>query len=37
MLSRPSVLRRRPSGIEKPYLLVQIHSDEFAIAADFQS
>src|SRR6266850_1753641 len=37
MLSGPSVLRRRPSGIAKHYLLVQIHTDEFAIAADFQS
>src|SRR5216684_5710631 len=37
MLSKPSVLRRRPSGIEKHYLLVQIHSDEFGTAADFQS
>src|SRR6266481_6530684 len=37
MLPRPSAWRPRPSGIEKHYLLVQIHSDEFAIAADFQS
>src|SRR5229473_3262290 len=37
MLPKPSVLRRRPSGIEKHYLLVQIHSDEFGTAADFQS
>src|SRR6266850_3699565 len=37
MLSGPSVLRRRPSGIAKHYLLVQIHTDEFGIAADFQS
>jgi hypothetical protein len=37
MFTRPSVLRQRPSRIEKRYLLVQIHSDEFAIAADFQS
>src|SRR6267143_6108037 len=37
MLPRPSAWRPRPSGIEKHYLLVQIHTDEFAIAADFQS
>jgi hypothetical protein len=36
MPPRPSALKRKPSGIEKHYLLVQIHSDEFAIAADFQ-
>jgi len=37
MLPRPFVSRPRPCGIEKHYLLVQIHSDEFGIAADFQS
>src|SRR6266478_6976026 len=37
MLPRPSAWRPRPSGIEKHYLLVRIHSDEFGIAADFQS
>jgi hypothetical protein len=36
MLPRPSAWRRRPCGIEKHYLLVEIHSDEFAIATDFQ-
>src|ERR1700741_3743298 len=37
MLTRASVLRRRPSGIEKHHLLVQIHSHKFGTAADFQS
>jgi hypothetical protein len=37
MLPGASVLRRSATGIEKYYLLVKIHSDKFAIAADFQS
>src|ERR1700680_2434037 len=37
MLPRASVLRRSASRIEKHYLLVQIYSDKFATAADFQS
>jgi hypothetical protein len=37
MLPGAAVLRRRAGGIEKHYLLVEIHSDKFGIAADFQS
>ncbi len=29
-------MRRRLSGIEKHYLLVQIHSDQLVVATDFQ-
>src|SRR5712675_1189483 len=36
MLRGPGVLRRRLSGIEKHYLLVQIYGDQLVIATDFQ-
>src|ERR1700757_3731647 len=37
MLSSPRVLRRGSTGIQEHYLLVQIHRDDFGIAADLES